>query len=321
DVGVQRFVFTSDHGFLLLMGVATTLQSHGRKIDPKRRHVISPIGADHAGEVRVPLRDLGYDCDELHLMMPATTAPFDTGDRPRDFVHGGNSLQERVIPVLTLVHRAEVGGTVQAYDLEGKALPAVAGMHCIEATLKGRGQKGLKFGGTGQVALGLRVVDDVEAEVKLCEARGGAKLEGGAIVATVAEPFEVFFRLSGPADARVRVELFHGGGEVDLTPLAIEKRFDITDVQRSQSTAVATSSAITPGNWLADLPEGGVRKIFEHLASHGAVTEVEAVAMLGNQRALRRFALQFEAFAARAPFQVSIENVAGEKRYVRTSGT
>ena len=57
--------------------------------------------------------------------------------------------------------------------------------------------------------------------------------------------------------------------------------------------------------------------MFEHLAAHGAVTENEAAAMLGGPRGLRRFALQFEAYAQKAPFDVRIDVVAGVKRYVR----
>ena len=34
DVGVRRFVFTADHGFLLIDEAARTAQSHGRKVDP-----------------------------------------------------------------------------------------------------------------------------------------------------------------------------------------------------------------------------------------------------------------------------------------------
>ena len=64
EAGVRRFVFTSDHGFLLLdesAAASSAVQAHGRRIDPKRRHVFSPVAADHAGEVRVALGDLGYE--------------------------------------------------------------------------------------------------------------------------------------------------------------------------------------------------------------------------------------------------------------------
>jgi hypothetical protein len=109
DAGVRRFVITADHGFLLVDSATVSVQGHGRKVDPQRRHVLSPLAADHQGEVRVPLDALGYEGSDLHLMMPQGIALFDTGlgtgfdggRRRRGFVHGGNSLQERVIPVLT----------------------------------------------------------------------------------------------------------------------------------------------------------------------------------------------------------------------------
>jgi hypothetical protein len=47
-------------------------------------------------------------------------------------------------------------------------------------------------------------------------------------------------------------------------------------------------------SWLDQLPEGGVREVFAHLAAHGTVTEDEAARMLGGRRGLRRFALEFD---------------------------
>ena len=60
-----------------------------------------------------------------------------------------------------------------------------------------------------------------------------------------------------------------------------------------------------------------MRALFRHLAIHGAVTEPEAAATLGGQRALRQFALRVEDCARKAPFGVRIDVVAGVKRYVR----
>jgi hypothetical protein len=42
--------------------------------------------------------------------------------------------------------------------------------------------------------------------------------------------------------------------------------------------------------------------------------------MLGGQRGLRRFAIDFEKYVRLAPFGVRIDVVAGVKRYVRESG-
>ena len=319
DAGVRRFVITSDHGFLLLDDSSAPAQSHGRKIDPKRRHVFSEIAADHTGEVRVPLSSLGYEDTPGHLMFPETTAVFDTGKRSMSFVHGGNSLQERVIPVLTLVHRSSSGNSTLSYGVEAKAQEGVGGMHAISGKVIMNAQGALSFGGQPEVELGLSVVDITGVQVELCQTRGGARLMGGSIYAVVDQRFELFFRLTGNTDARVLVELNHPSAVADVSPCVLEARFAVSaDHTGSQPpTAAAADRTSERSNWLDRLPEGGVRELFEHLTVHGAVTESEAVAMLGSQRKLRRFAIRFEDYAAMAPFSVRIDVVSGVKRYVR----
>ena len=340
DAGVRRFVFTSDHGFLLLDETAASAVTHGRKIDPKRRHVFSEHGADHSGEVRVALADLGYEGVEGHVMFPETTAVFDTGRRSMSFVHGGNSLQERVIPVLTVVHRAAAGGSTARYSATASALEGVAGMHCIQGRLELADQTAFGFSGPTEVEVSLRVPEADDVRVELCQVRGKARIVGGAVLAAVAERFELFFRLSGPAASRVQVELFHGSQRYEVTPCVPDARFAVA-ATRSPSTlpppAVAPTKAepsvtsvasvtrvaasvtgVAASAWLLDLPEeGGIRQVFEHLEVHGTVTETEASNMLGGPRAARRFAVHFEEYAQKAPFGVRIDMQAGSKRYVR----
>lgn len=318
EAGVRRFVVTADHGFLLLDETARDAVAHGRKVDPKRRHVVSTVGADHTGEVRVPLSELGYDDTEgMHLMFPASTSVFDTGNRAMSFVHGGNSLQERVIPVLTVVHRFATGGDTLHYAVSAKAREGVANMLCLAGRLEVLAQGELAFGGTREVELALRVVEGVSAAVELCQARGGARLVAGAIHATVGEEFELFFKLTGAHDGRVRVELHHAAAVADVTPCVIDSRFAV--VGSSRSPVGAGISAVEDGRWLDEL-EGGVRQLFEHLSAHGTVTEAEALTMLGGGRSLRRFSARFEEYAAKAPFDVRIDSVGGVKRYVREGG-
>ncbi len=317
DAGVRQFVFTADHGFLLLDEKAPNAQSHGRKIDPKRRHVFSEVAADHKEEVRVPLAELGYEGQTGHLMFPVSTAVFDTGERSMSYVHGGNSLQERVIPVLTLSHRAPAGSSTLKYSIAAEPKIGIAGMHCVVARVANVEQHSLDFGGTDAIELGLRVMDEPSVQVELCEIRGGARLSSGAVIATIGEKFELFFRLSGTTETRVRVELFHTGAEADVSPCVVEGRFAVTAARITSRPGTQTSAPIEGREWLDELPDAGIRQLFLHLAEHGAVTESEAVNMLGSPRAARRFDLQFDKLAAKAPFNVRIDVVAGVKRYVR----
>ena len=228
DAGVRRFVFTADHGFLLLDETTRQPQSHGRKADPKPRYVWSTVPEDHAGEVRVAMADLGYEGADGYLMFAESTAVYETGRRSLGFAHGGNSLQERVIPVLTLSHRAAAGGTRAAVLADGHR-PRRRRRACTAWTRRPtvQAQMGLDFGGPREIELGLRVADAADVQVELCQTRGGARLEAGAIMATVGETFELFFRLSGTADARVLVELYHPGAEADLTPCVVDTRFAV----------------------------------------------------------------------------------------------
>ena len=318
DAGVRRFVITSDHGFLLLSDNTRSAQVHGRKIDPKRRHVFSTVAANHDGEVRVPLAQLGYSGVEGHLMFPNSTAVFDTGRHPMSFVHGGNSLQERVIPVLTLVHRSAAGGRTVGYKFETTVLEGVAGMHCLQAKLIVAAQGGLDFGAAKAVAVALRVTDVDGVQVELCQTRGPAKIVGAAVQAAVGQSFELFFRLTGSSDVRVLVELYHPSGAANVASTVLDTRFAVTNARGKSITTAATGIPVVPStDWLTDLPEGGIRQVFAHLAAHGTVTELEAAAMLGGPRGLRRFALKFEFYAAKAPFDIRIAMSAGTKLYVR----
>jgi hypothetical protein len=322
EAGVRRFVITSDHGFLLLDDNARDAQTHGRKIDPHRRHVFSSVAADHTGEARVALADLGYVGVSGHLMFPDSTAVFDLGRRPMSFVHGGNSLQERVIPVLTLVHRAAAGASTLKYAIRGEARDGVAGMHCLELQLDVAAQGALDFGGASEVELGLRVPEAPAVQVELCQTRGRARIQGSTLLATVGERVELFFRLSGVSDVRVQVEIHHPGAVADVLPCVPEARFAV-DTTRAPLTSTASppaSAARQERTWLVEFGDAGVRQLFEHLAVHGAVTESEASDMLGGPRGLRRFATQFEELARKAPFAIRIDVIAGVKRFVRQGG-
>jgi hypothetical protein len=323
DAGVRRFVFTSDHGFLLLDEHSPQAQAHGRKIDPKRRHVFSQLEADHPGETRVALQDLGYEGVSGYVMFPETTAVFDTGRRSMSFVHGGNSLQERVIPVLTVVHKTAAGGDSVQYEVVATAAGGVGGMHCINASVQ-VSQGALGFVGAREIELAMRVSDADNVDVELCQTRGDATIRGNNVSVAVGADFELFFRLIGRTDARVMVELYHPAAVADVSPGSPDKRFEVT-VSRTVVPApaeVASAPASAPAveqstSWLDVFEDANERQVFAHLEAHGAATEAQVQQMMGGARQARRFALKFDELAQKANFAVRIDSVGGMKRYVR----
>jgi hypothetical protein len=283
-------------------------------VSARRRLVFSTVPADHTGEVRVALKDLGYEGADGYLMFPETVTVFDTGGRGQNFVHGGNSPQERVIPVLTLVHKQPAGSDTHAYVVTARAIDGVAGMHCLEGRVEVT-QDSL-FGGKRTIELGIRALDvPPDVVVEIGQTRGAARFSGSVIHAELGGDFEVFFRLLGPTDARVQVELYHSGGEATVQGVVVESRFAITPQIAGVASTQIKAERVTA--WLSLLPSLGVRDVFEHLAAHGTITETEASRLLGSPRELRKFAREFEKHAARAPFRVRIEVAGGIKRYVR----
>lgn len=307
DAGVRRFVFAADHGFLLLDGAAREVQAHGRKIDPDRRHVFSSAALDHTGEVRVAFSALGYENAPGYVMFPETTAIFDQGRKGTNFFHGGNSLQERVIPVLTVMHRAAAGGNVAAFRVDASVAEGVAGMHCVEVTVQPMQTSFLEFGGPRELELGLRVEEASGVLLELCQTRGSAKLESGAIVAKIGQRFEVFFRLKARAPGRVQVAVVPHTVQTKLEACVLESWFDVTPTL----PALATEA-----DWAQALPEG-VRAVFLHLDEHRSITEAEVASMLGGQRGARRFTNSLDEYSSKAPFRVRIEVVAGVKHFVK----
>ena len=262
-------------------------------------------------------------------MMPEDTAVFDTGRHDMRFVHGGNSLQERLIPVLTLQHRVATGGSSQQFQIEAHQRQGVAGLHCLEIQVKTVEQLALAFGSRNRIELALKCPDDPDLQVELAQARGAAQLNGSVIQAPVGESFELFFRLSGSSQEKVRVEVFHPSATDQVAPCIPDARFQVSALSTApqRPSEVATpdpqpAPATTPESampqWLEDLSDDiKIRQLFAHLAAHGAITEPEVAAMLGSPRAARRFALQVDALASRAPFSVRVQVVGEVKRYVK----
>ena len=327
--GIRNFVITSDHGFLLNEGAPPAVRSHGTKTTPSRRHVFRPHAANHDGEVRVALADLSYRGVEGQLMMPEDTAVFDTGKHDMRFVHGGNSLQERLIPVLTIEHREKPGGSIQRYQVFAQQKPGLGDYLCLEIQVKTVEQLALAFGGRSRIELALRCPDAPDLQVELTQPRGAAQLSGSVIQAPVGEAFELFFRLIGSSQEKVRVEVFHPSGTDQVIPCIPAARFLVSALSTSRQrpsdeaapqpapTPVAVANSASPP-WLETLSDNErIRQLFAHLAAHGAITEPEVAAMLGSPRAARRFSLQVDELASRAPFSVRVVVVGEVKRYVK----
>lgn len=115
-LGVQTAVITADHGYLFGEKITSGQgidAPGGKTVALKRRAWIGKGGAKLPGALRAPLSALGVGGD-LEIATPWNLSCFKVKGGGTEYFHGGLSLPELVIPVLTVRSGAVAGPTAAA---------------------------------------------------------------------------------------------------------------------------------------------------------------------------------------------------------------
>lgn len=315
-IGVNEFVFTADHGFLLLDQTVSKL-SYGKKTDPTRRYVLCPEYRSEANTVTVALSQLGYEGQAGYVLFPSTSAVFDTGKATASFVHGGNSLQERVIPVLTVSRRFQNTLKLVQYQIEARAQSPLLGCSRVQVRVRPvpTAQGILGFTGAKQLQLALRVPDRPDITVVIKDAADAILKNQQVQVGLEQDWVDILFDLKGPQDERTRLEVYHPEAVEDVIPALLDTYFAVAG-----SGLAADPPGGGPGqdgDWHHGLGDPTIAQVFLHLQHHGSMTELELTQLLGSARQVRRFALNFESYLQKVPFLVRVETTSSGKRYVK----
>ncbi|AGP34449.1 PglZ domain-containing protein [Sorangium cellulosum] len=204
--GVEHAVVSADHGHLFFANdrdeSMRTDAPGGDTVELHRRCWIGRGGATPPGCVRVAASSLGYASD-LDLVFPASTGVFKAGG-DLAFHHGGPSLQELVIPVLTVRTKARESARPSAGPITAAALPEAVTNRIFSVTFT-FGEKQIMLGATGiqvrplLMAAGKQVgAVGMAIDAQLDRATGCVKLEPN-------KPVTVAFLLSDESAASLRV--------------------------------------------------------------------------------------------------------------------
>lgn len=136
--GVEHCVLTADHGHLFFPSDRDESMRidapGGDEIDLHRRCWIGRGGATPAGCVRVTASALGYDSD-LDFVFPFGSGVFKAGG-DLAFHHGGPSLQEMVIPVVTVRMKARKAEQATAGPVTATGLPDAVTNRIFSVTIQ-----------------------------------------------------------------------------------------------------------------------------------------------------------------------------------------
>lgn len=329
-IGIGEFVLTADHGFLLQEETFSSVDQ-GTKKTPERRYAFSPNPEQSGNKLSVSLNSLGYqgkdEVKEGYLIFLRSTEVFTTSTKGAKFVHGGNSLQERVIPVLTLSTKKQAPLSLASYRLDMKALASVMKMQRLQVSLKSAPGILDFTNSSAKISLGLRVRDRSDIQVRIKDVASAEFVNQQVLLLpNHDEPAEIFFDLTGPYDERVQIEAYHPDGLEDVEVCVSQEFFPVAGAppekkEDNQQTVDDTAAApkLPPANhyWVDNFEDESLQRVFRHLEDHGSVNEAELTQMLGSPRKVRRFAKQFDEYLLKIPFTVHIEATASGKRYVR----
>ncbi len=118
--GIEHAVIVSDHGHMFFAHdrdeSARIDAPGGAEVDLHRRCWVGRGGVTPPGTVRIPAAKLGYRSD-LELVLPVGTGVFRAGG-DLAYHHGGASLQELIVPVLTVRLKADRSAAADKNTIE-----------------------------------------------------------------------------------------------------------------------------------------------------------------------------------------------------------
>lgn len=335
QAGIERFVIASDHGFLLQDGAAQSEPLGANMRVPERRHALlaSPSGASDVLEIK--LSALEYDVEQdQYLVFRPDTAVWKTKNKVPPFVHGGNSLQERVIPVLVLERHGARGKTSSRYEVIARAEPAHLGRQRLKIAVRLQRQATgeMSFASPKTISLTLRVFERRDLAITVLNAGPPAQLLNGQLVLAPEkdEALVEFEVTGGEIDEKVRVEVFHAEAIEEVSHKIVDGFFDVGRDRRLgklKTESVPPASEPGPGptpqtatsvaGWPEQIQEEDYRRALLILEQRRSINEAELAQVLGSPRRVRAFSRAFDDLIRFIPFEVEIRTVQGMKAYTR----
>ncbi len=316
EAGFERILITADHGFLL--GDETVANGHASQLDKAERRHAFDIERNGDNLVSVPLVSLGWLTDDglKALVMDRSTHLLTTA-RAATFYHGGNSLEERVIPLITLSGGAPVQMSAGRYRIAAASLPPVFGTNRLKLSVLSEGDGEL----FGPETVEVRLSPETGIHVHIGDA-GSMRFTGDTIEVPVDGEIVVSFRLESVAGGKSRLEISQVSQTLKLCALTTADYFDVARIagEAAPVAAVAAAAAASthwaiPGEFIP----GEYHAALQHLYKHSVLSEAFLRNTLGDSpeasRKARRFASKIGEWVQYLPFSITVQVTADGTEY------
>lgn len=215
--GVEHAVVTADHGHLIFPSDRDESMRidapGGSTVDLHRRCWIGRGGATPPGCVRVAASALGYASD-LDFVFPVGCAVFKAGG-DLAFHHGGPSLQEMIIPVVTVRTKVRDSLRPSAALVTVSGIPEVVTNRIFSATLT-FGAKQMMLGAAGIVVRPMLMAEGKQVGAVGMAVDAELDRTTGCVTLEFSKPVTLAFVLSGESVASVRVVIQDPATDAEL---------------------------------------------------------------------------------------------------------
>ncbi len=307
EKGFEEFIITADHGFLL--GDESLQTNRAPKLNNvERRHAFDTY-RNSENLISVKPLHLNYkaiDSDKSFVFERSTHILNTTR---RTFYHGGNTLQERLVPVITFSFTKNLPDNSGSFDLQIRKKQETLGFHRISVLPKPR--DGFLF---ALSEIEIQILSDDGILFEIGDVVGG-KCTGDLLTLPVGVETEILFKLSKGNQPKAQIYFQTTKQAISLQNSSFDEFFDVKDYGTLPLTAPAQKkSSDTKGvssiNFSSEIPQE-FHTALAHLNKHGSLTETFLVNTLGGDRGAsrkaRRFALKIEEWLPYLPFDLGIE--------------
>jgi len=317
EKGYEEFIITADHGFIL--GDESLETGKAPKLECADRRYAYGTERNSENLISVGLHRLNYFEPEAKnwLVFERTTHLLINQSRT-GFYHGGNTLQERLVPVISFSLTKTLPNSSGTFKLTIQKKPDVLGFHriSIHPIPKAPGLFSLP-----QVEVQLISEPDVLVEIGDIV---GAQRKGDLLTLPVDQESEIYFKLSKGTRSKARLYLKPAQQGTILEDIEQSEYFEVEDhslgfeQEKPKKTAQKTGSAST---CFSEVVPQEFHAALAHLEKHGSLTEKFLVNTLGGDGAAarkgRRFANKISEWLKDLPFDVYIEQTPEGKEYRR----
>jgi hypothetical protein len=315
EKGYEQFIITSDHGFIL--GDESLETGKAPKLECADRRYA--FGAERNSEnlVSVSLNQLNYSSSEKDkwLVFERSTHLL-TNQSRTGFYHGGNTLQERLVPVISFSLTKDLPDNSGIFELTIQKKPSVLGFHRISIfpVSKVPGLFSLPH-------VEVQLISDADVLVEIGDIVG-AQRRGDILTLPLGQESEIYFKLCQGSRSKAQIYFRATQQKTVLKKAEYPEYFDVGNysidtAQEKLEKKTKTVESLSIGYPETIPPE--FHAALAHLEKHGSLTEKFLVNTLGSDssaaRMGRRFANKIGEWLKELPFDVYIEQTAEGKEY------